>query len=294
MDTLSIRTFVTVTESQTFSKAAKSLFLTQPAVSKRIAALEDALGSKLFDRIGKKVLLTEAGQVLYPRAKRILLELDDSRRAIINLSEKVAGPLSFGTSHHIGLHRLPPVLRQFSTTFPEVELDIHFLDSEKACAAVEHGNLEIALVTMPNTPPPNILLTKVWEDPLCVVASRSHSLASGIGIKTSPISPARLAEYTAILPGIGTFTRELIDSAFKKHGVALSVKLSTNYLETIKMLVTVGLGWSVLPQSMINETDLVVMRVEGITLARCLGVVRHEKRTLSNAAREMMNMLTER
>jgi DNA-binding transcriptional LysR family regulator len=288
MDTWAIRTFVKVSEAQSFSKAAELLFLTQPAVSKRVAALEAELGALLFDRIGKQIVLTEAGRELFPRAKRILLELDDSQRAIGNLSDKVAGRLSFGTSHHIGLHRLPAVLRRYSTTFPEVELDIRFLDSETACAAVEHGDLEMALVTLPNLPVPNILMTPVWEDPLCAVAGNSHPLAVPTGW---PLDLARLASYPAILPGSGTFTRELIEAAFLKRGFTLVAKLSTNYLETIKMLVTVGLGWSILPSTMIGGGELTALPVQGLFLSRSLGVVRHERRTLSNAAREMLAML---
>ncbi len=293
MDALSIRTFVRVADLQSFSKAADVLYLTQPAISKRIAALEEELESRLFDRLGKKILLTEAGKELYPRAKRILLELDDSRRAILNLSKKISGCLSFGTSHHIGLHRLPPVLRKFTNRYPEVELDIRFLDSETAFAAVEGGDLEIALVTMPNMTPPNIKLTPVWDDPLEVVVGREHPLVTDIEKHVLAINPANLTAYPAILPGSNTFTRKLIDSAFGKKGLSLTVKLATNYLETIKMLVTVGLGWSVLPSSMIIDDHLKILQVKGIRLKRLLGVVRHRKRTLSNAARAMMAMLVE-
>lgn len=289
MDALSIRTFVAVKDTQSFSKAADMLYLTQPAVSKRIAALEGELGSKLFDRIGRKILLTEAGRELYPRAQKILLELDDSRRAIVNLTGKVTGRLSFGTSHHIGLHRLPPVLRNFSETYPDVELGIQFLDSETACSAVEHGDLEIAIITMPTAPLANLLLSPVWDDPLLVVIGRNHPLATEK--KTNAIPPRFLAEEPAILTGKTTYTREIIDKEFAKHGINLTVKLSTNYLETIKMLVTIGLGWSILPATMAADSDLITLKVKGINPSRTLGVVRHANRTLSNAAREMITML---
>ncbi|MDH5778224.1 MAG: LysR family transcriptional regulator, partial [Gammaproteobacteria bacterium] len=133
MDLNNLTTFVAVAETGSFSQTSEQLFLTQPAISKRIAALEDELGTSLFDRIGRSVSLTEAGQALLPRAHKILLEVEDSRRAISNLSGNISGKLSIGTSHHIGLHRLPPVLRQFNIAYPDVELDIHFMDSEEAC-----------------------------------------------------------------------------------------------------------------------------------------------------------------
>ena len=114
MDTNSLRTFITTAELESFSLAAEQLYLTQPAISKRIAALEEELGAKLFDRIGRHVSLTEAGRTLLQRARIILQEVEDSRRLISNLSGTVSGRLSIGTSHHIGLHRLPPVLRRYS------------------------------------------------------------------------------------------------------------------------------------------------------------------------------------
>ncbi len=292
MDTLSIRTFVTVTDARSFSKAADLLYLTQPAVSKRIAALEDELGSRLFDRIGRKIVLTEAGKELYPRAKRILLELDDSRRAIVNLSGNISGRLSFGTSHHIGLHRLPPVLSRYSKDFPAVDLDIRFLDSETACSAVEHGELEIAIVTMPTSAMQNLVIIPVWNDPLCVVVGRDHPIAADPDNTDQGISPSAIAQYPVILPGANTFTREIIDAEFRKFGISLRVKLATNYLETIKMLVSIGLGWSVLPKSMLGDQDLILLQVEGIQPERSLGVVQHANRTLSNAAREMIALLT--
>src|SRR5690349_18299474 len=149
MDTQILRSFVEVLELQSFSKAATALHLSQPAISKRIAALEDQLGTPLFDRIGREIHPTEAGRTFLPYAKRMLAEAEDSRRALTRLSGHISGRLSFGTSHHIGLHRLPSVLRLFVSEYPEVDLDIHFMDSEEACHAVEQGRLELGIVTLP-------------------------------------------------------------------------------------------------------------------------------------------------
>ena len=98
MDILNLQTFISVSDAGSFSRASEQLFITQPAVSKRISALEQELGIPLFDRIGKKVQLTEAGHALLPSAKKILAELEESRRAISNLSGKVSGSLKLGTS----------------------------------------------------------------------------------------------------------------------------------------------------------------------------------------------------
>ena len=108
MDIPSLRGFLAVAEHGSFSAAAEELHLTQPAVSKRVAQLELGLGQRLFDRVGHRVLLTRAGEVLLPRARCILQEISDTRRVLANLRGLVDGSLSIVTSHHIGLRRLPP------------------------------------------------------------------------------------------------------------------------------------------------------------------------------------------
>jgi len=285
MDFANLRAFISVAEQGSFSGASEHLYLTQPAISKRIAALEVELGTELFDRIGRQVTLTEAGKALLPRAQQILLAIEDSRRAIKNLSGEVSGSLRIGTSHHIGLHRLPPVLRAFTRNYPEVDLDIEFMDSEDACRAVEHGELEMGIVTLPLQASPRLKTQRIWPDPLAVMVGKGHPL-----YKTRQLSFQQLAEHKAVLPARGTFTREIIEQAFARQHVQVDISLSTNYLETIKMLVSVGLGWSVLPESMLDK-DISALTVHGLRLKRDLGIVIHHTRTLSNAASAMQTML---
>ena len=285
MDTTGLRTFITAAELESFSHAADQLYLTQPAVSKRVAALEEELGTPLFDRIGRRVFLTEAGRELLPRAKSILNEIEDSRRLITNLSGKVAGRLSIGTSHHIGLHRLPPVLRNYSAQYPDVELDLHFMDSEAACRAVLAGELELGIVTLPPDPIAELKTETIWPDPLSIVVNKKHSLAT---IKKLRLQ--NLSNTPAILPAHGTYTRELLEQAFEPNGLTLKTGMTTNYLETIKMMVSVGLGWSVLPETMLSK-DLVTLDVKGINISRQLGFVFHPSHTLSNAAKAIIEIL---
>lgn len=285
MDIPNLQAFVAIAEYKSFSEASEHLYLTQPAISKRIAALESELDTSLFDRVGRHTQLTEAGRALLPRAQKILLEIEDSRRALQNLSDTVGGVLRFGTSHHIGLHRLPSVLRQYTKDFPEVELDIQFMDSEEACRAVEHGEMEMAIVTLPLAPQESLNLQHIWTDKLRVTVGSTHPLA-----KKKKLTLNDLANHKAILPARGTFTREIIEHAFAGKKLELDISLASNYLETIKMLVSVGLGWSILPEQM-KSRDLKFINVPGLSLERKLGVVTHAKRSLSNAAIELFNLL---
>ncbi|MBT5331274.1 MAG: LysR family transcriptional regulator, partial [Porticoccaceae bacterium] len=144
MDTNYLKTFLAVAQSKSFSVAAEQVHLTQPAVSKRINQLEEELGLKLFDRIGRQVSLTEAGEVFQLRARQLINELEQTLSDIQSLEEEAGGTLSLGISHHLGLHRMPPLLREFSQKNPKVNLDIEFMDSEKAHEEVLRGDIEMA------------------------------------------------------------------------------------------------------------------------------------------------------
>jgi DNA-binding transcriptional LysR family regulator len=285
MDIASLQTFLAIADTGSFSAAAERVFLTQPAISKRIAALESELGTALFDRIGRRVQLTEAGLALQERARTILAEVEDARRAISRLSGTVRGTLRMAASHHIGLHRLPPALKRFHDSYPGARLDLHFLDSESGCAAVEQGELELAVVTLPARSSPRLQQIPIWKDPIDIVVGLDHPLA-----KVSPVTPLTLLNYPAILPGPGTFTREIVLSALSNIREGVQIGMSTNYLEVLKMLAAVGLGWSALPRTLIDES-LSVVQIKGIAIQRELGVVIHRSRTLSNAGQAMLDMI---
>ena len=175
MDLASLNAFIAIAETGSFSLAGERLHLTQPAISKRIAGLEQQLKVRLFDRLGREINLTEAGRALLPRAYQILGVLDDTRRALSNLSGEISGRLTLATSHHIGLHRLPPLLRAFTRAHPQVALDIQFLDSEVAYEEVLHGRAELAVITLaPETREP-VRAVGVWDDPLDFVAAPEHT-----------------------------------------------------------------------------------------------------------------------
>ncbi len=285
MDIPSIQAFLAVTETGSFSKAADRIFLTQPAVSKRIASLEASLGIALFDRIGRGVQLTDAGRALQKKAHRIISEVEDVERLIRNISGNVGGQLRMAASHHIGLHRLPQPLQQFHQQHLAVVLEMQFMDSEGACRAVEHGDIELAVVTLPKSASSALKLIHVWDDKLEIVTGKNHALA-----QEKNASVRSLLNYPAILPGQGTFTREIILSALAEVRDGIQVGMSTNYMEVLKMLASIGFGWSALPHTLIDES-LFVVHINNITIRRSLGIVVHQERTLSNAAKAMIDTI---
>ncbi|MEM1113117.1 MAG: LysR family transcriptional regulator [Pseudomonadota bacterium] len=285
MDFQNLRAFIKVAETASFSHAAQELHLTQPAVSKRVALLEEELGAQLFDRIGRKVGLTEAGRALLPHARAVEQQLADAAQSVRDLAGDVAGNLRLATSHHIGLHRLPPVLSRFSRDYPAVHLDIDFMDSEQAYDQILQGKAELAVVTLAPDQEPSIIAREIWRDPLDILVAKDHDMA-----KRKTVTLDLLADHAAILPGLNTYTGQIVKRLFDQRGLTLQVSMVTNYLETIRMMASVGLGWTVLPSSM-RDSSLAAVALEGLTMERTLGCIHHRGRSLSRAAQAFTQSL---
>ena len=285
MDLDQLKAFVAVAEQKSFSRAAGLLNLTQPAISKRIAGLERRLGTALFDRIGRTVVLTQTGAQLRVDALDLLQRLKDAEIAIRNTSGQVDGVLALATSHHIGLHRLPQVLRSFSAAYPAVQLNLRFEDSEVAHDLVRTGTAELAVVTLDPSRATQLAYRPLWQDPLRFVVGRDHPLGR------ASLRLTDLCVHPAILPGGATYTGRIISALFADQGLNLHVTMSTNYLETIRMLVSIGLGWSALPATMVDESLHALEIIDAPPLSRELGCVLHPERTLSNAARAFLALI---
>ena len=285
MDIQNLSAFVAVAESGSFSAAATQLHITQPAVSKRISLLEIELDSPLFDRTGRRVRLTQAGHRLLLHARTILQQVNLAQQEIRDLSATVSGSLNIATSHHIGLHRLPPVLRAFSDLHPQVRLNIEFTDSEKAHEAVLRGDIELAVITLALDESSNIDAHILWPDPLVFVAGPEHPLA-----QQKALSLDNLSDHANVLPGLDTYTGQIVKQLFEQQALELDTLMTTNYLETIKMMVNVGLGWSVLPKTMVDNS-LAELPVQCFELSRQLGYIVHRKHSQSNAALAFIKLL---
>lgn len=277
MDISALQAFIAVARYESFSKASEALFITQPAVSKRVASLEDELGAQLFNRIARQISLTEAGKQLLPKAQDLVHQAEDMQRYAFNLQDEISGNLSLAIAHHIGLHRMPPILKEFNLRHPKVSLDILFEDSDQAFTAVEQGDIEFAVITLPQTLPSKLIKQTIWVDDLDIVVSKEHELARG-----EEIDFGKLARFPCVLPSQDTETHKIIRREFKRKGLELDVQMQTNNLETLKMLTAAGLGWSLLPTTM-HDKNLKVLDLN-VSLSRELGLVIHRRRSLSNAA----------
>ncbi|MFT4636116.1 MAG: DNA-binding transcriptional LysR family regulator [Chitinophagales bacterium] len=284
MDISALQAFIAVARHESFSKASEQLFVTQPAISKRVASLEDELGTRLFNRIARKISLTEAGKQLLPKAQDLVHQAEDMQRYASNLTEDISGNLSVAIAHHIGLHRMPPMLKEFNLRHPKVTLDIRFEDSDQAYTAVEHGDIEFAVITLPKTLPDKLTKETVWLDELDIMVSKDHVLAG-----QAALTLAMLSECPCVLTSPDTETHQVIRREFQAQGLSINVQMQTNNLEILKMLTVAGLGWSLLPKTM-SDKSLKTLDV-GLELSRELGLVIHSKRSLSNAALALKSLI---
>jgi len=281
--------FKKVSETGSVSRAAEELFITQPAVSKQIKALEDELGERLFDRIGKKVSLTRTGDVLYAHAEKILRSVEEAKSAVRDMSAECSGELVIGTSDHISIHRLPKVIKSFIHAFPNVDLRLRCHRSETILDMVNKNLVDMGVITLPG-PVRHLVVKTVWRDPMSVVYVKDHPLSSARSVRIRDI-----AKYGMILPEAGTQTRKVIDAAFSRKGLTPKIAMEVAYLETIKSLVRTGLGISILPDRAVEMEVkggvLAKSKMDDIIFSRDLGVVHLKEKFLSRPAREFLNML---
>ncbi|MFP6841111.1 MAG: LysR family transcriptional regulator [Acinetobacter sp.] len=284
MNLAAFEAFIKVMETGSISMAADLLFITQPAVTKRIHSLEDYFGVKLFESAGRGVQATHAAHSLLPKVKNWLNELGDIHHTLSHQQGQVQGKLKIGTSHHIGLHHLPSHLRDYVQTFPNVTLDVHFVDSEQAHEKVLAGDLELAFLTLPPQGDDRLNYVTIWNDPLVFVAAPFHPLA-----QQHNLSLQDLIEYPSLLPATQTYTSQITLAEFEKQCLKPKISMSNNPLESIRMLVSIGLGWSVLPKTLVNQ-ELQQLDI-AVDMNRELGMVWHPGRTQSKAVLELIEMM---
>lgn len=284
MDSNALKAFLTIVDQGSFSEAAETLHLTQPAISKRLAALENQLGTTLIDRSHRQIRLTDAGSRLLPHARKILDEIHNARVAVSPDSGEVEGELQIIASHHIGLHHLPNWLRRFKREYPQVSINLQFMESDAAYEQMRKRNAELAFVTLSDSMEPSFQVYAQWPDDMVFVAGAEHPLA----LLAQP-TLANLADHPALLPDTATATYRVVSRLFLEANLHLNPQMPTNYLETIKMMTSVGLGWSVLPTRML-DASLRVLNI-GMPVSRVLGGIGLAGRQLSNTSKALLEIV---
>ncbi len=243
MNVSQLRTFIAVVEQGSFSGAAKTLNISQPAVTMQVQALEADVGATLLDRRYRRIDLTEAGKTLLPHARRVIEQLGQAKDEISALSGQVTGRLAIAASTTPGVYVIPRLLGSFLSTYPEVGVTIAVHDTAEVVAAIESGEAQIG-VTGATVRGARVSFEEVGVDELVAICPPSHPLAERSGIALS-----ELAEETWIFRESGSGTRQVAERILAQHGLEtqelrVAVELGTG--EAIVSAVEGGLGIAML------------------------------------------------
>lgn len=248
MELRQLETFTVVARRASFTRAAEELHLTQPAVTRQIAALERELKTPLFDRLGKSVQLTSAGEVLLRYAGQVLGLTKEAQEAVAEVAAGTAGRLSVGASTTLATYLLPGILTRFRGAHPEVDLTIRTGISAHIATLVLNGGVDLGLVTNEGLPDVNLILEPLGAYATVLVSRPEHALAG-----TAPLAAQELVGQPLLLMEPGTNLRHYVDQLLASAGATAQAAMELDSVETIKRMVEAGLGISLLPEVAIAE-----------------------------------------
>lgn len=275
-----LRIFESVARNLSFSRAAEALHLTQPAVSMQIRQLEEVAGIPLFEQLGKKIYLTEAGREFLQHTRNILQQINDAE-AMFSSLQGMQGKLAICVASTAS-YFTPQLLAEFCRHYPKAQISLNVTNRETVLGLLAHNEADMAIM---GRPPEgcNLEATSFMENPLVIIAPDKHPLA---GEQRIPMS--RLAEETFLVREQGSGTRIAMERYFSEHNIALSTgtEMSTN--EAIKQAVQAGMGLGILSLHTIQlelETGrLAVLDVKGFPIQRHWYVVHRKSKRLSPVA----------
>lgn len=283
----SLKMFVDVVETGSFSRAAQLNHVTQSAVSQQIRALETRYEQRLLSRSARQVTPTPAGERLFRGCKEILTRFSEVEGEIREQAMEVSGVATVSTIYSVGLHELSHIQRELLQAHPKVNLRLNYRRSDQVYDDVILGAADLGLVAYPQ-PRAGVDIIPFREDKLVCVTAPGHALTSKAKVSMSAV---------AALPFIG-FDREApsrkgIDKLFRDKGFELTPFMEMDNVETIKRAVELGLGVSVLPQPTVahevaNGSLVAKPFVEG-TFTRPIGILVRKGKYLSRASQAVLD-----
>ena len=298
MDIRRLEAFKKVYELGSFSKAGLELFLSQPTISAHVLSLEQELGTQLFDRLGRTILPTQAGEILYRHALQIFATIDSATAEIGLLQQRVAGELLLGGSTIPATYLLPQRLAEFTRLYPEVRVRLTVGDSQEIINAIQGGTLSLGVVGA-SANDPDLVFSTLLEDELIVVASKKLPGIQALLAAGNPvISPDQLAAWPWVLREQGSGTRKAFENALAEIG--LDIRFLTPVIEARSHEAVVqcclhGLGLCVTSKLAVgpclSKGDLIPVQVPGLTIKRSFQVVWHAKRHIFPAMRYFIDFL---
>ena len=282
-----LRYFEAVARHGHVTRAARELHIAQPSLSKQIQALEAELGVVLFDRVGRRVELTEAGQQLLPYARRVLREVAEARTALQQWGSLEHGQVAIGAPPTVGAHVLPRALAAFHRRYPAIELRLLEMGAARLAALLEEGTIDLAVISVPF---PGLASAELFSEELVVAVAQDHPLAQQRSVRS-----AELAEEQFILFPEGYELRSRTLQFCRAAGFEPKVALDGGETDTVMRLVAAGLGVALAPRLALEEVaGIVGLRVADVELERTLRLIWHPERSSSPAAEALRSFLIER
>jgi DNA-binding transcriptional LysR family regulator len=251
MEKNQLRSFLMVAELGSFTRAAEALFLSQPAVTQQIQALEREVGERLFERQGRRVTLTPAGEAFYPFVSRAMALLAEGQAAVGEVRAGVTGRVVLAAGPTTTIFTLPPVLAGFRQSCPRVQLLVQTGTSREVTERVADGRADVGIVTTVYERD-DLVHTPLFEDEILFVVHGEHSLAAGSG-STGPAALAALVAEPFILFPRGTGFRAYVEQWFAARGVAPRVTMELDSAEAVKAMAAAGLGAAAVPRVALQE-----------------------------------------
>jgi len=287
-----LRTFLAVARHQGISRALNDLHLTQPAVSRQILALEEALGTHLFVRKGRILALTEAGQILQQYAIRMFQLLTEAREEIDGLKGLIRGHLRISAASTVGIYMIPDVLGVFKSLYPGIEIRLNISNKEEVLRNVRAGTADIGFVGPP-VPGSELAVDTYLEDDLVLIVSPHHRLASRDTVTARMLAET---EDVFILREHGSGTREILEEELRRAGVSLRHAMELGSTEAIKKAVAANLGLSIVSTRAVALEvmlgHLCTVRVSDLNLRRSIYMLYLRNSPLSSAAEGFRNFLS--
>jgi LysR family transcriptional regulator, transcription activator of glutamate synthase operon len=288
MDLRQLRYLVALAEEGSFTRAAESVHIAQPAVSQQIRRLEEELGIALVERTTRRVALTDAGELLVVRARRILAELEAAETELQSLSGMYAGHVTIGAMHTMGPVDLSLALALFSERHPNVHFTVREQSSEEMAEMLRVDELDLAFLSVTERIESRGLgLHQLVSEELVVLLPRSHRLG-----KRKQVRMAELADEPFISFRAGARLRELLFAAGRQAHFEPRVTLESNESQRVRRLVSRGLGVAILPRSdaEVPGADVAVAKLSEPTLRRDITLAWREGRRHAPAAAEFLDL----
>lgn len=250
METKHLRTFVSIVELSSFTRAGVKLGLSQSAISQQIGALERQLGVKLLRRTGSGARPTAAGELLLDHARQILSRVDNARRLLSEYDSSAGGVLRIGAGGAACRRLLPEVLVALRETSPRLELHVRSGHSDLTLERLLDGEIDVGILTLP-TSHPKLRLVDLAEDELVVVVAPSHAWA-----RRACVLPVELGTEPLLVCERKSRTFQLVERVLLEAGVFPRVAMEIDHLEAVSRMVAHGLGIAVVPRWAVGaETD---------------------------------------